>query len=238
MGTPVFAVAPLRCLVESGYNIVGVVTAPDRPSGRGLKPIQSPVKEFALSAGIPVMQPEKLKAEDFIATFRSLNADLGVVIAFRMLPKAIWSAPRLGTFNLHASLLPQYRGAAPINRAIINGETVTGVTTFMLNSEIDKGDIVGRREVLIEPEDNAGTLHDRLMIVGCELVMESVEAIATILQMQNGFVHPTVGYEIPDLECDLDYVTTGTRNLQINAAVSNSLGFGGHNVSICFRKGD
>jgi methionyl-tRNA formyltransferase len=178
MGTPWFAVAPLRRLVESGYNIVSVVTAPDKSSGRGLKLTPSPVKEYALSVGLPVMQPEKLKAEDFIASFRSLNADLGIVIAFRMLPEVIWSAPRLGTFNLHASLLPQYRGAAPINRVIINGETVTGVTTFMLNSEIDKGDVLGRREVLIEPEDNAGTLHDKLMFAGCELVIDSIEAIA------------------------------------------------------------
>ncbi len=177
MGTPGFAVASLRRLVVAGYDIAAVVTAPDKPAGRGLQLRRSAVKEYALSVGLPVLQPEKLKDPEFVAQFKALDADLGIVIAFRMLPEVIWSAPRLGTFNLHASLLPQYRGAAPINWALINGEKVTGVTTFMLNHEIDKGDILMRREVAITERDDACTLHDKLMEVGSELVVESVKRI-------------------------------------------------------------
>lgn len=179
MGTPDFAVAPLKHLVENGYNVIGVVTTPDKPSGRGLKVQQCAVKRYAAEAGLPVFQPVRLKDPEFVETFRKLNADLGIVIAFRMLPEIIWSMPRLGTFNLHASLLPQYRGAAPINWAIINGETQTGVTTFMLNHEIDKGDILCRSAVPIAPEDNAGTLHDKLMETGTALVAETIEKIAS-----------------------------------------------------------
>lgn len=178
MGTPDFAVESLKRLVEGGYNIVGVVTSTDKPAGRGLKLQQSAVKKYALEAGLPVLQPEKLKDPDFLKDLCALDADLGIVIAFRMLPEVVWSQPRLGTFNLHASLLPQYRGAAPINRAIMNGETLTGVTTFMLNSEIDKGAILGRREVEIAYDDTAGTLHDKLMEAGAGLVLETVDKIA------------------------------------------------------------
>jgi len=178
MGTPEFAVAPLRRLVEGGYNVTAVVTMPDKVAGRGLKMQESAVKQYALSAGIPVLQPEKLKDPAFVEAFRALRPDLGIVIAFRMLPEVIWKTPRLGTFNLHASLLPQYRGAAPINRAIMAGETRTGVTTFLLNNEIDRGDILGQCEVDILPDDDAGTLHDKLMAVGTELVVETVEKIA------------------------------------------------------------
>ncbi len=178
LGTPDFAVMPLKKLVEEGYQIVAVVTAPDKPAGRGLKMQPSAVKQYAQSVGLPVLQPEKLKAPDFVETFRALQADLGIVIAFRMLPEIIWAAPRLGTFNLHASLLPAYRGAAPINWAIINGEQLTGATTFMLNHEIDKGDILGRVLVAIEPQDDAGSLHDKLMIEGTQLVLETVDRIA------------------------------------------------------------
>ncbi len=178
MGTPDFAVAPLQRLVEEGYNVVGVVTMPDKPAGRGQKIQESAVKKYALQAGLRILQPEKLKNPAFIEQFRSLNADLGIVIAFRMLPEVIWSMPRLGTFNLHASLLPQYRGAAPINWAIINGETTTGVTTFFLNNEIDKGDILAQKAITIDQEDNAGTLHDKLMLTGSDLVIETVEMIA------------------------------------------------------------
>lgn len=178
MGTPQFAVEPLRKLVEDGYNVIAVVTAPDKPAGRGRKLHQSDVKRYADEAGLTVLQPEKLRDPAFLEQLRSLDIDLGIVIAFRMLPEAVWSMPRLGTFNLHASLLPQYRGAAPINHAIIDGETMTGLTTFMLNAEIDKGDIVGRVEIPILPEDNAGSLHDRLMEAGVKLVTETVERIA------------------------------------------------------------
>ncbi len=178
MGTPDFAVESLRSLVDGGYNVVGVVTSTDKPAGRGLKLQQSAVKRYAVETGLPVLQPEKLKDPEFLQELAALNADLGIVIAFRMLPEVVWAQPKLGTFNLHASLLPQYRGAAPINRAIMNGETVTGVTTFMLNSEIDKGAVIGRSEVEIASDDTAGTLHDKLMTVGAKLVLETVDRLA------------------------------------------------------------
>jgi methionyl-tRNA formyltransferase len=178
MGTPEFAVAPLRRLVEAGCNIVAVVTTPDKPAGRGLAMHESDVKRYAMEAGLQVMQPEKLKDPAFVERFRALDADLAIVIAFRMLPEIIWSVPRMGTFNLHASLLPQYRGAAPINWAIINGEKESGVTTFFLNAEIDKGDIIGQSRVAITADDNAGTLHDKLMNAGTELVLSTVQKIA------------------------------------------------------------
>ena len=178
MGTPEFAVHSLRALVEGGYNIVAVVTTPDKPAGRGQKMHQSDVKVYAESVGLKVLQPIKLKDEEFVEEFRALNADLGVVIAFRMLPEVIWSMPRLGTFNLHASLLPQSRGAAPINWAVINGDKVSGITTFMLKHEIDTGDVIERREVEITNDDTAGTLHDKLMEVGRDAVLSTVEKIA------------------------------------------------------------
>ena len=178
MGTPDFAVAPLKALVEGGYNVVAVVTTPDKPSGRGLKVNESAVKRYAVEVGLPILQPVKLRDEEFVSAFKALDADLGIVIAFRMLPEIIWAEPRLGTFNLHASLLPQYRGAAPINRAIMNGETETGVTTFLLNPQIDEGAVLGQTKVAIEPSDNVGTLHDKLMNVGVDLVLETVEKIA------------------------------------------------------------
>lgn len=179
MGTPDFAVASLRALVDGGYNVVGVVTVPDKSVGRGQKTTESAVKKYALEAGIPILQPESLKSKDFIKAFRALKSDLGIVIAFRMLPEIVWSAPKLGTFNLHASLLPQYRGAAPINWAIIHGETRTGVTTFMLNKKIDEGEIIGQREVDILPTDNVGSMHDKLMNVGVELVLDTINKIAS-----------------------------------------------------------
>lgn len=178
MGTPDFAVAPLRALVEGGYNVVAVVTTPDKPSGRGLKVNESAVKKYAMEVGLPIYQPVKLRDEEFVESFKALDVDLGIVIAFRMLPEIIWAAPRLGTFNLHASLLPQYRGAAPINRAIMNGETETGVTTFLLNPQIDEGAVLAQVKVEIEPTDNVGSLHDKLMNVGVDLVLETVEKIA------------------------------------------------------------
>lgn len=177
MGTPDFAVKSLKTLIEGGYNIVGVVTAPDKPSGRGYKINQSPVKQYALKQGLNLLQPEKLKDEKFTEQLRELNIDLQIVVAFRMLPEIVWAMPRLGTFNLHASLLPQYRGAAPINWAIINGETETGVTTFLLSHEIDVGEILFREKVAIYEDDNAGTLHDRLMVKGARLVQKTVDAI-------------------------------------------------------------
>ena len=179
MGTPEFASTSLRRLVEEGYNIVAVVTTPDKPAGRGQKMHFSDVKVTAEELGLPILQPEKLRDEEFLSALRELQADLGIVIAFRMLPEVVWAMPRLGTFNLHASLLPQYRGAAPINWAIINGETRTGVTTFLLNHEIDKGAIIEQEAVDILPEDNIGTLYDKLMAVGAQLVVSTVERLAS-----------------------------------------------------------
>lgn len=178
MGTPEFAVASLKRLVADGYNVVAVVTTPDKPAGRGQKIHESDVKVAARELGLPILQPEKLKDPEFVEAMRALQPDLGIVIAFRMLPEVIWAMPRLGTFNLHASLLPQYRGAAPINWAIINGETESGITTFLLNHEIDKGAIVGQQRMPILPEDNVGTLYDKLMMAGCDLVVETVDKIA------------------------------------------------------------
>jgi methionyl-tRNA formyltransferase len=177
MGTPEFAVPALEILVANHYNVVAVVTAPDRPAGRGLKLKMSAVKECALKYNIPVLQPEKLKSPEFISELKSYNADLQIVVAFRMLPEVIWNMPKLGTFNLHASLLPQYRGAAPVNWAIINGEKETGVTTFFLQHEIDTGDILFQEKEIISADDNAGSLYTRLMNKGAVLVLKTVQAI-------------------------------------------------------------
>jgi methionyl-tRNA formyltransferase len=177
MGTPEFAVPSLDILVRSGFKVVAVVTSPDRPSGRGLKLHPSPVKEAALAHNIPVLQPEKLKNPDFLAELRSYRANLQIVVAFRMLPEVVWTMPELGTFNLHASLLPQYRGAAPINWAVMNGETETGLTTFFLQHEIDTGDLIMQVTEPIYREDTAGTLYERLMGKGAELVRQTTVAI-------------------------------------------------------------
>ncbi|MBK6967172.1 MAG: methionyl-tRNA formyltransferase [Bacteroidales bacterium] len=177
MGTPEFAVESLRQLAENGYEIAAVVTVPDKPAGRGLKMKESAVKRFAVSQGMNVLQPANLKDAEFISELSSLNANLFVVVAFRKLPDVVWMMPEYGTFNLHASLLPDYRGAAPINHAVINGEHVTGVTTFFLNSEIDTGRIILNRLVSIGPDETAGELHDRMMITGAQLVVETVRAI-------------------------------------------------------------
>lgn len=176
-GTPEFAVASLDRLVMSGYNIAGVVTMPDKEAGRGRKLMQSDVKKYALEKGLHIMQPEKLRAPEFIDELKSIDADLFIVIAFRMLPEVVWTMPRLGTFNLHGSLLPKYRGAAPINRAIMNGEKETGVTTFFLKHEIDTGDIIGQRSIPVGDNDNVGIVYDRLMNIGADMVVETVENI-------------------------------------------------------------
>lgn len=177
MGTPEFAVAPLDALVKHKYNVVGVVTVADKASGRGLKVNESAVKKYAVAHNIPVLQPLKLKDPEFLAQLKALKADIFVVVAFRMLPEEVWKMPRLGTFNLHAALLPQYRGAAPINWALINGEKITGVTTFMIDKNIDTGGIILRQECRISDEDNAGTVHDKLMAMGSDLVLETVQGI-------------------------------------------------------------
>lgn len=178
MGTPEFAVASLKALIVNGYNVVGVVTAPDRPSGRGQKLHQSDVKQYAVSCGLPVLQPEKLKDENFLEALKSLNHDLQIIVAFRMLPEVVWKMPPMGTFNLHGSLLPHYRGAAPLNWAIINGDHETGVTTFLLKQEIDTGNILFQEKVQIRPDETIGELHDELMETGANLVLKTIEALA------------------------------------------------------------
>ncbi len=178
MGTPSFAVASLKHLVENKKDIVGVITAPDKPAGRGRKLQQSAVKEYAAAAGLKVLQPTNLKNEQFLNELRSLEADLFLVVAFRMLPAVVFEMPSKGTVNLHASLLPQYRGAAPINWAIIKGETETGVTTFFIEQQIDTGKMIAQKKVAIEPNETAGTLHDKLMETGASLVLETINAIA------------------------------------------------------------
>ncbi len=177
MGTPDFAVGVLKEMVEAGKNIVGVITAPDKPAGRGRKLMASAVKEYAVSKNLTVLQPTNLKDESFLKDLKDLNANLQVVVAFRMLPKAVWQMPEFGTFNLHASLLPQYRGAAPINWAIINKEVKTGVTTFFIDEKIDTGSIIANKEVIIENDETAETLHDKLMGKGSELVLETLSLI-------------------------------------------------------------
>ena len=178
MGTPEFAVASLKALVDNGYNVIAAVTAPDRPSGRGLQLHESDVKKYAVSHNIPVLQPEKLKDENFLAELKLLNADIQIIVAFRMLPEIVWKMPPMGMFNLHGSLLPHYRGAAPLNWAIINGDHETGVTTFLLKQEIDTGNILFQEKINIGPEETIGDLHDKLMVIGATLVLKTIEALA------------------------------------------------------------
>lgn len=177
MGTPEFAVESLKGLVENGYNVVGVITMPDKPAGRGHKIQYSAIKKYAMENNLPLLQPEKLKDETFIAALKIWDADLQIVVAFRMLPEIVWNMPRFGTFNLHASLLPQYRGAAPINWAVINGDKETGATTFFLNHQIDTGKIILQEKITINEDDNAGNIHDGLMVKGAKLVQKTVDLI-------------------------------------------------------------
>ena len=193
LGTPDFAAESLRALVEGGYNVVAVVTMPDKPAGRGHQLQFSAVKQYAMSIGLPVLQPQRLKDEHFLAELRSYRADLQIVVAFRMLPDIVWSMPRLGTFNLHASLLPQYRGAAPINWAVMNGDRETGVSTFMLQHEIDTGNIILQERIPIAPDENVGSVHDRLMMLGGSLITRTVDLIADY-DMQ-GIPLPTIPQE-------------------------------------------
>lgn len=195
MGTPEFAVQSLRSIVEAGFNVVGVITAPDKPAGRGRKLQESAVKKYAVENELPLLQPVNLKAPEFLEKLKELDPNLQVVVAFRMLPKVVWQLPEYGTFNLHASLLPQYRGAAPINWAIINGETQTGVSTFFIDEEIDTGEMILQETLSIDPLENAGSLHDKLMIVGGGLVVRTLERIQegpvqTIPQKETGALSP------------------------------------------------
>ena len=179
MGTPDFAVQTLKTILEHNYNVVGVITAPDRPAGRGRKLNESAVKTFAKEKGLHILQPTNLKSEDFLDELKALNANLQIIVAFRMLPKIVWDMPKHGTFNLHASLLPNYRGAAPINWAIINGETKTGVSTFFIDEKIDTGEMILQKEIEIDPTENAGSLHDKLMHIGSDLVIDTIKLIET-----------------------------------------------------------
>ena len=212
MGTPDFAVSSLDAIVQAGYDVAAVVTVPDRQTGRGLKVTFSPVKEYALQHGLKLLQPEKLRDTEFLDALRSLGADLFVVVAFRMLPQAVWAMPPLGTFNLHASLLPQYRGAAPINWAIINGEKETGVTTFLLNEKIDEGRILMQRSTPIADDDTAGTLHDRLAAMGADLTVETLDALfdGTVSpQPQRQAVELKPAPKIFKQDCAIDWSRSG-----------------------------
>ena len=212
MGTPDFALASLKALVENHYNVVGVVTVADKPSGRGQKLHQSPVKLYAESKGIPVLQPIKLKDETFVNALKALQPDLQIVVAFRMLPEVVWRLPKYGTFNLHASLLPNYRGAAPINWAIINGEKETGVTTFFIDEKIDTGAIIAQEVTPIESHETAGTLHDKLMVQGAELVLKTVDSIAEgscTTQPQNKEVTFAEAPKIYKDTCKIDWQAEG-----------------------------
>lgn len=208
MGTPDFAVATLRKLVKNDYDVVGVITAPDRPAGRGRKLQESAVKKFASEQGLTVLQPKNLKNEEFLNELEALKANLQIVVAFRMLPKVVWQMPKHGTFNLHASLLPDYRGAAPINWAIINGETETGVTTFFIDDKIDTGEIILQEKVSIDKDDTAGILHDKLMDVGSSLVLTTVSLIAegkVKTQKQHDVKELKSAYKIFKDTCQIDW---------------------------------
>src|SRR5690606_21979362 len=208
MGTPEFAVATLKTLVEHHYTIVGVITAPDKPAGRGQKLQESDVKKYAMSQNLNILQPTNLKDENFLKELKALDANLQIVVAFRMLPEAVWKMPKLGTFNLHASLLPNYRGAAPIHWAIINGETKTGVTTFFIDEKIDTGAMILQQETPIAADETVGSLHDRLMAIGSELVLDTIKLI------ENGKVSTTIqptaselktAYKLNKDNCKIDW---------------------------------
>lgn len=212
MGTPDFAVGILDTIYQNNYEIVGVITAPDKPAGRGQKVSTSAVKDFAVSKNLRLLQPTNLKSEDFLAELKSLNANLHVVVAFRMLPEVVWKMPKLGTFNLHASLLPEYRGAAPINWSIINGETKTGVTTFFIDDKIDTGAMILSKETTIGANESAGELHDRLMQLGSEAVIETLHLIeegkaTTTLQTENPDVK--TAYKLNKDNCKIDWSQSG-----------------------------
>lgn len=212
IGTPDFSVPSLDKLVTSGYNVVGVITAPDRKSGRGMKLQKSAVKQYAESKNLTVLQPTNLKSEDFIESLKALKADVQVVIAFRMLPEIVWNMPKYGTINLHASLLPNYRGAAPINWAIINGEKVTGLTTFRLKHEIDTGDILMRKELAISNTETAGELHDRMMVAGADLILDTLDAVRTNQVKETPQVVGEMDKAAPKIfkeTCEIDWQKSG-----------------------------
>ena len=223
MGTPEFAVGILDTIIKNNYDVVGVITAADKPAGRGQKIKYSAVKEYALANNLTLLQPTSLKDENFLTELKALNANLQIVVAFRMLPKVVWEMPSLGTFNLHASLLPNYRGAAPINWAIINGETTTGVTTFFIDDKIDTGAMILNSEITIEPEENAGQLHDRLMLLGSETVIDTLKVI------ENGNVTTTIqkddaeiktAYKLNKENCKIDWTKSGDEIINLIRGLS------------------
>ena len=233
MGTPEFAVGILDTIIKNNYDVVGVITAADKPAGRGQKIKYSAVKEYALANNLTLLQPTNLKDESFLAELKALNANLQIVVAFRMLPKVVWEMPALGTFNLHASLLPNYRGAAPINWAIINGETKTGVTTFFIDDKIDTGTMILNTEIAIEPEENAGQLHDRLMLLGSTTVIDTLKII------EKGNVNTTIqedsaeiktAYKLNKENCKIDWTKSGA---EINNLIR---GLSPYPASWCFLK--
>ncbi len=233
MGTPEFAVGILDTIIKNNYEVVGVITAADKPAGRGQKIKYSAVKEYALANNLTLLQPTNLKDESFLAELKALNANLQIVVAFRMLPKVVWEMPSLGTFNLHASLLPNYRGAAPINWAIINGETKTGVTTFFIDDKIDTGAMILNSEISIEPEETAGQLHDRLMHLGSTTVIDTLKVIengnvTTTIQEDNDDIK--TAYKLNKENCKIDWTKSGA---QINNLIR---GLSPYPASWCFLK--
>ncbi|MDP5201206.1 methionyl-tRNA formyltransferase [Flavobacterium sp. DG2-3] len=233
MGTPEFAVGILDTIIKNNYEVVGVITAADKPAGRGQKIKYSAVKEYALANNLTLLQPTNLKDESFLAELKALNANLQIVVAFRMLPKVVWEMPSLGTFNLHASLLPNYRGAAPINWAIINGETKTGVTTFFIDDKIDTGAMILNSEINIEPEETAGQLHDRLMHLGSTTVIDTLKVIesgnvTTTIQEDNDDIK--TAYKLNKENCKIDWTKSGA---EINNLIR---GLSPYPASWCFLK--
>ncbi len=233
MGTPEFAVGILDTIIKNNYEVVGVITAADKPAGRGQKIKYSAVKEYALANNLTLLQPTNLKDENFLTELKALNANLQIVVAFRMLPKVVWEMPSLGTFNLHASLLPNYRGAAPINWAIINGETKTGVTTFFIDDKIDTGAMILNSEINIEPEETAGQLHDRLMHLGSITVIDTLKVIengnvATTIQEDNDDIK--TAYKLNKENCKIDWTKSGA---EINNLIR---GLSPYPASWCFLK--
>ncbi|MHC0442297.1 methionyl-tRNA formyltransferase [Flavobacterium sp. 3-210] len=233
MGTPEFAVGILDTIIKNNYEVVGVITAADKPAGRGQKIKYSAVKEYALENNLTLLQPTNLKDENFLAELKALNANLQIVVAFRMLPKVVWEMPSLGTFNLHASLLPNYRGAAPINWAIINGETKTGVTTFFIDDKIDTGAMILNSEIAIEPTENAGQLHDRLMNLGSTTVIDTLKVIengnvTTTIQEENDEIK--TAYKLNKENCKIDWTKSGN---EINNLIR---GLSPYPASWCFLK--
>lgn len=233
MGTPEFAVGILDTIIKNNYEVVGVITAADKPAGRGQKIKYSAVKEYALANNLTLLQPTNLKDENFLTELKALNANLQIVVAFRMLPKVVWEMPSLGTFNLHASLLPNYRGAAPINWAIINGETKTGVTTFFIDDKIDTGAMILNSEINIEPQENAGQLHDRLMHLGSTTVIDTLKVIengnvTTTIQQDNDDIK--TAYKLNKENCKIDWTKSGA---EINNLIR---GLSPYPASWCFLK--